>query len=209
MSISESESIPGKIVSIVNTTGRVNSRSVVARRAMSRKHIAFQQGFTLFELIVVIIIVVVIMAMFFDRARFYQEQAEKTAMEGVVGSIESAMTMQFGQLVTRGKSTDLPALVADNPMNWLQKKPRNYAGEYFDPSPATVDKGNWMFDLKSRDLIYVPRHTTYFQTGTDGNNWIRFHIRVDYEHSRLPSLQNRPPQLTGASFLPVEPYSWF
>jgi hypothetical protein len=48
-----------------------------------------------------------------------------------------------------------PTLAQDNPMTWLQQKPRNYAGEYYDPTPGAVAPGHWMFDLKSRDLIYV------------------------------------------------------
>jgi prepilin-type N-terminal cleavage/methylation domain-containing protein len=168
-----------------------------------------QRGFTLFELIVVICIIVVLMGLFFNRVLFYQEQAEKTAMEGVVGTIQSALTMQYGQVLTRGKSSDVAALAQDNPMNWLQKMPRNYAGEFYDPTPLAVESGNWVFDLKSRDLVYVVRSANYFKPGKDGKKWIRFHIAVNYTASRLPSLQNTPPELTGVLFEPVERYSWF
>src|SRR5665647_2492999 len=93
------------------------------------------KGFTLLELIVVITIIVVLMGVFFNRVLFYQEQAEKTAMEGVAGAIQSALTMQYGQILTRGKPSDATALAQDNPMNWLQKKLRNYSGEFYDPTP--------------------------------------------------------------------------
>ncbi len=83
-----------------------------------------ERGFTLIELIVVIIVVVVLMGLFIDRTLFYQEQAEKAAMEGVAGAIQSALTMQYGQIMTRGKPSDVAALAQDNPMSWLQKKPR-------------------------------------------------------------------------------------
>lgn len=168
-----------------------------------------KRGFTLIELVVVITIIVVLMGLFINRALFYQEQAEKTAMEGVAGAIQSALTMQYGQILTRGQSSDMPALALDNPMNWLQKKPRNYSGEFYDPTPLAVASGNWMFDLKSRDLIYVVHNANYFKTGKDGKKWIRFHVAVNYESSRLPSLQNAPRELTGLLFEPVEPYSWF
>jgi prepilin-type N-terminal cleavage/methylation domain-containing protein len=168
-----------------------------------------QRGFTLLELIVVITLIVVMMGLFLDRALFYMEQAEKTAMEEVAGSIQSALTMQYGQLLTRGKPSDVTALVQDNPMNWLQKRPRNYAGEFYDPAPLAVESGNWVFDLKSRELIYVVRNANDFKPGRDGNKWIRFHIAVRQSASRLPSLQNAPQELTGVLFEPVEPYSWF
>jgi hypothetical protein len=149
------------------------------------------------------------MAAFFNRALFYLEQAEKTAMEQVAGAIQSALTMQYGQILTRGKSSDVAALAQDNPMNWLQKKPGNYSGEFYDPSPLAVESGNWVFDLKSRDLVYVVRTANYFKPGKDGKKWIRFHVAIHHENSRLPSLQNAPPELTGMVFEPVEAYSWF
>lgn len=167
------------------------------------------KGFTLLELIVVITIIVVLMGVFFNRVLFYQEQAEKTAMEQVAGAIQSALTMEYGQILTRGKPSDVAALAQDNPMKWLQKLPRNYSGEFYDPTPLAVASGNWMFDLKTRDLIYVVRNGNNFKPGRDGKKWIRFHVAVNYQASRLPSLQNAPPELTGIVFEPVEPYSWF
>lgn len=167
------------------------------------------KGFTLIELIVVIIIIVVMMGLLIDRVLFYQEQAEKTAMEGVAGAIQSALVMQYGQILTRGKPSDTAVLAQDNPMNWLQKKPRNYAGEFYDPTPLTVESGNWVFDLKTRDLVYVVRNANYFKPGKDGKKWIRFHIAIKYEAPRLPSLQGATAELTGTLFEPVEPYSWF
>jgi general secretion pathway protein G len=137
------------------------------------------------------------------------EQAEKTAMVEVAGTIQSALTMQYGQILTRGKLSDVAALAQDNPMNWLQKRPRNYAGEFYDPTPLAVESGNWVFDLKSRDMVYVVRNANYFKPGKDGKKWIRFHIAINYEVSRLPLLQNARPELTGIVFEPVEPYSWF
>ncbi len=168
-----------------------------------------ERGFTFIELIVVIVIIVVMMGLFLDRTMFYLEQAEKTAMEEVSGAIQSSLTMQYGQILTRGKSTDVATLAQDNPVNWLQKKPRNYSGEFYDPTPLAVESGNWMFDLKARELVYVVRNANYFKPGKDGKKWIRFHVAVNYEASRLPSLQNATPELTGILFEPVEPYSWF
>lgn len=162
-------------------------------------------GFTLIELIAVITIVVVMMALFLDRMVYYQERAEKTAMEGVAASIQSALILQFGSMLTQGRSAEVSALVHGNPVNWLQKPPRNYAGEYYDPTPLSVRSGSWMFDLRTRQLIYVPNSTYYFQPGRDGLKWVRFHVVVGYEAAR-PSPTAEP---SGLLFEPVEPYSWF
>lgn len=182
-------------------------------------HPQSSKGFTLIELVIVITLIVFLMGIFMNRVVFYQEQAEKVAMEQVAGAIQSALIMQYGQILTRGKPGDVAVLATDNPMNWLQKKPRNYSGEFYEPTPLSVNSGNWVFDLKSRDLIYVLRNADYFKPGKDGKKWIRFHTALDYEQSHLPSLQDKqgadgdrsgaPAELTGIVFAPVEPYSWF
>ena len=179
------------------------------RGKAATKPLSYACGFSLFELVVVISIVAVLVGIFLNRALYYQEQAEKTAMVGVVGALQSALIMQYGQILARGKTSDIEWLAKDNPMNWLQQKPDNYAGEFHDPTPLAVKPGNWAFDLDSRDLIYVPSLVNNFRPGKDGKQWIRYHVAVQYEPSRLPSLQKAPSELTGMLFEPVEPYSWF
>lgn len=170
---------------------------------------AFESGISLIEMIVSISILAVMASVIPSRVEDYQEQAEKTAMVGVVGAIQTSLTMQYGRILTRGKPSDVEVLKADNPMYWLQQKPTNYAGEFDDPTPLTAEPGNWIFDRNSRDLIYVLKRAKHFKPGADGKQWIRYHVVVHYEHSRLPSLQDAPPELTGIIFEPVEPYSWF
>lgn len=176
---------------------------------VNRKRATSESGFTLIDFVVSMIVVVVLMGVLLDRFMFYQEQTEKLAMEGVVSALDSALILQYGQIMTRGKAGDVVALVQDNPMNWLQKRPRNYTGEFYNPSPQAVESGNWLFDLKSRELIYVIRNHDHFKPGSDGRPWIRFHVATRYDPSRLPSLRDAPPELTGALLEPVEPYAWF
>lgn len=171
-----------------------------------KKHSA--KGFTLFELVVVSIIISILAGLFMNRMLAYQELTEKVAMEQVAASLQTALDLQYAQLQTRGLATDVAPLLIDNPMNFLQKRPRNYAGEFYDATPLSVAPGNWLFDLKSRQLVYVVQHTQHFQADHEGRRWIRFHAISEYEKSRLVSLQNAPAELTGLLFVPVEPYVW-
>ena len=100
------------------------------------------------------------------------------------------------------------ALAIDNPINWLQQKPKNYAGEFFDPTPNTVTPGHWMFDLKSRELIYVLDRSDYFTPGKDGQKWIRFHVKLEYE-SPVGVAAGSKKELASTLFEPTEPYRWF
>lgn len=164
-------------------------------------------GFTLLELIVVICIVAILAGLFLLRVPFYQEQAEKTAMQQVAGAVQSALVLRYGTLMARGAANEkeIGRLTADNPMDWLQQRPENYAGEFYDPTPGAIAPGHWMFDLKTRELVYVPSGTEYFKPGRDGKKWIRFRVQLGYE----PAL-GRPEstELTATLFQPVEPYHW-
>ena len=164
------------------------------------------RGFTLIELIVVISIVAVLIGSLLYRVSGYQEQAEKAAMQQVVGALQSALTMQYGSLMAHGKEAQVTRLVTENPMDWLSKVPENYSGEFYAPTPGSVAPGNWVFDLKTRDLIYVVNRGKHFKPGRDGYKWIRFHVKLDYQ--RLPAGGNGK-ALTGVLFAPVEPYDWF
>jgi len=166
------------------------------------------RGFTLIELIVVITVIVILAGLFLVRIPGYQEQAEKAAMQQVEGALQTALVLRYGALMTRGAANEkeLSALAADNPMNWLQRLPPNYRGEYYDPTPRTVAPGNWMFDLKSRDLIYVVDHGDAFTPGKDGKKWIRFHARLGY--APMLGQAQAGKELVSTLFEPTEPYHW-
>ena len=183
-----------------------HSTSRTQSSVLSPQH--FHRGFTLLELIVVISIVAILAGSLLSRIPYYQEQAEKAAMEQTVGALQSALVMRYGALMAHGAANEkeLKALAADNPMNWLQQKPSNYAGEYFDPAPQAIPFGYWFYDLKSHDLVYSIGHAENFKPGKDGRKWIRFHTRIVSE----PVL-GRPEsgkEVTATLIEPTERYHW-
>lgn len=169
------------------------------------------RGFTLIEMVVVVTIVAILYTVFLNRVWFYQERAEKAAMVEIEGALQSALVMQYGRLLVRGRESEITGLAQENPMKWLQKIPRNYAGEFYDPQPDSVEPGSWVFDLKTRELIFILNRADYFIPGKDGQKWIRFRVRLMYEPA-LPALGKRGKpykELAGTLFEPVEPYRWF
>lgn len=165
------------------------------------------KGFTLIELVIVITIVVALIAVSLNRLGDYQEQAEKTAMVEVAGTIQNALLMQFGRMVVRGQEAKIGTLESDNPMTWLARVPANYAGEFPGLEPEAVPAGNWAFDLKSHELIYVPQRTESFVPAKDGNKWVRYRVRLLYD-PLLTGTGSSGKILAGALFEPVEPYRW-
>jgi general secretion pathway protein G len=166
-------------------------------------------GFTLIELIVVIAVLSVLIATFLNRVEFYQELAEKTAMEQNIGAIQNALTLQHSKHYVRGNLDDISLLPTENPMKWLQTLPQNYAGEFFDPKPTSVLPGSWIFDTKSHELIYVLNRTDHFVPGKDNGKWIRFHIEEQYEAIKNNSVAGQNKELAGTVFAPIEKVHWF
>lgn len=171
------------------------------------------KGFTLIELVVVITIIVILTGALLTRIWFYQEQAEKAAMEQVAGALQSAMVLQFGHLLVHGREADAKNLLTENPIRWLMRAPPNYAGEFDGIRPAAIEPGNWAFDLQTRELIYVPDRSDYFVPGKDGLKWVRYRARLEYEQvpgAAVPRGASKgDEEISGVLFEPVERYQWF
>ncbi|MBI2313135.1 MAG: type II secretion system protein [Betaproteobacteria bacterium] len=168
-----------------------------------------EHGFTLFELILVIIIVSGLAVVAFDRLFVYQEAAEKAAMEQVAGSLQSAANLQFSRLVVRANLEGVARLMEENPVDWLVRKPDNYAGEFYDPGPGEVALGNWYYDRKDRTLVYLVRRGEHFTVPGDDAKRVGYRLKIVYNRrgtDREASASGAG--VAGVVFEPVHPYSW-
>jgi general secretion pathway protein G len=164
------------------------------------------KGYTIFELLVVICVISLLLITFFHRVQFYQEHVEKAKMIGVVVAIQDALLFQQGRLLASGDDSGFAAIVTENPVSLLAEKPDNYAGEFYDPAAGALVRGKWVFDLKTRDLIYLPEHEGHLTIAGKGESkWLRYRV----------TLKQRPEQgkparkiFTGITFEPVEVYRW-
>lgn len=164
-------------------------------------------GFTLIELVIVISLVAVLAGMLLSRVLIYQEMAEKAAMQQVVSALQSALVLQYGHRMALGMGPELNNIVNENPMEWLARKPGNYAGELKGVKPGVIESGSWAFDNQSHELIYIPNHAAYFTPAKDGLKWARFRTRFVYEP--IPGKKNRGrKELAAVVFSAVEPYQW-
>jgi prepilin-type N-terminal cleavage/methylation domain-containing protein len=168
--------------------------------AMRSKH----AGLTLVELIVVVCIIALCATLLFERLRFYQEAAEKAAMEYTVAVVKSALQLRIAAMLLRGEGKDIGSLARANPVEWLMEPPLGYRGEFRAPHPD-VPRGSWYFDATRRELVYVPDLDGHLERLADGSKRIRFRVQVD-EPKESDSERRR---VTGMRVEAVAPYTWF
>ena len=167
-----------------------------------------QAGFTLFELIVVICIVAVTAGILLNRLRFYEEAAEKAALQQTAAAIKSALQMRVAAYMIAGRDNQIENLRNENPVTWLQENPTDYAGEFYADAYARVRPGSWYYDRTRRELIYVINLGDNFRPGPDARKWVRYKVRIEYD---TVLEQGAPPRkvLSAVSFAPVQAYAWF
>ncbi|MGZ5885091.1 MAG: type II secretion system protein [Burkholderiaceae bacterium] len=166
-------------------------------------------GFTLIEMIVTISIIAILMAALLNRILWYQEQAEKAAMEQTLGIMRSALNLQFANLAAQGRVKEVPSLLEQNPMAWLAQRPSNYLGEFYAPKSEDVVSGYWYFDLQKRNLIYSVNNNAHFHS--EERNRIRFQVRLvtGSIHSQGQNEKSDNKNIEGVILEQVVPYSWF
>lgn len=125
-----------------------------------------QAGSGYFEFAVVGIIFAILCGFLLQKLQFYQQEAERLAAEQVVTSLRAALASRAASLYLRGKDAELPDLARQNPMDWLERRPPNYAGEFDTTNAAAVPSGHWYFDRSSATLSYVLNKRGFFGGST-------------------------------------------
>lgn len=124
------------------------------------------RGFTLLEFSVTVLVTAALSALLLNRFDFYRDQAEMAAARQVVGALRTALHTRAAQLRVAGREDELRALAADNPMNWLVRRPDNYLGEYYSPDAARIGRSGWVFDPRDKSLVYMLPDAESFSFGT-------------------------------------------
>lgn len=115
----------------------------------------------------------VFMIVFLERALYYREYAEKTAMDMTVANIRIGLRYRVADLMLANRMSEIPTLADENPMNWLEDKPDNYLGERASTTAANAD-GMWYFDPQNRELIYTVSNRRHFLPSAYRDFTIRF-----------------------------------
>jgi general secretion pathway protein G len=160
------------------------------------------RGFTMIELILVVVLVSVVAVVGIDRLLYYQERAEKAAMDATLASFKMGLQIHSAELAIANQLSDVATLERENPVRWLDAPPPNYGGEYRSPG----EPGNWYFAPKQAELVYVAKNNSYLRLPGETNE-LRFKVRLRYDDIQIADGKNRVP--VGISIVAVTPYNWF
>lgn len=162
-----------------------------------------KRGFTLFELVTAMVVILLLGTVFLERLRFYQEMAEKAAMEATLRQIKTGLQIRLAELIIESRQGEAMQLEIEDPTRWLDTPPSNYAGLYRErPGP-----GAWYFDPRELELVYVANtgHRLKLDGATDSKE-IRFRARLLKD--RVLGAGGTMESVTGVTLTPIHPYRW-
>ncbi|MBZ0105786.1 MAG: prepilin-type N-terminal cleavage/methylation domain-containing protein [Sulfuricella denitrificans] len=166
-------------------------------------------GFSLLELMVVAALLAVLAGLLLNRLHYYQEAAEKMNMETTVGTLRSALLLKIAEYMTAGKSIEYEQIAQENPIDWLEIKPPNYAGAFSGPPPDTMPRGSWYFNSTGRTLVYQVNNGRYFMPDSHGEKQARFRlVLIRGVIQGREALGDFPMPASGVKLEAVEPYRW-
>ncbi len=161
-----------------------------------------ERGFSLLELVVSLTVAAVLVGVFLDRALYYREQAEKSAMERVALDLRSSVNLRVAELVLRSSFGELAALPEQNPLDLLEQKPTNYLGVLPLPPGAEIRPGNWYFDKFSKEVVYYVDSGRYFASGEKGRMRVAWRVKLVQGTDGAAAPRWARLEL-------VQPYRWF
>ena len=132
-----------------------------------------QPGASRFELLVCVALIGVFMAVFLERALYYQEYAEKMAMDMTVENMRTGLRYRVADLMLANRMSQISTLADENPMDWLADKPDNYFGERASATAPHSD-GMWYFDRQKRELVYTVNNRRHFLPSVNRDFTVRF-----------------------------------
>jgi len=178
----------------------------------STKHLVYlqdQKGFSFLELVLVIIIIGLLLIVAIEKLLILKVEAERTAMETILGNLRSAISLQVADHITKGKVAELAKAHKTNPMVWLSVRPDNYIGVLDEPDPTDIKPYTWYFDKYNNELVYKVGNADYFESKSKDVKRARFKLKLDYTDADNNGRYS--PQLDeihGLTLNSVEPYTW-
>jgi len=165
-----------------------------------------QCGASFVEFAVSTALIGIFVGVLLERALYYQEYAEKVAMESTAENIRTGLRYKVADLILANRMSEIPTLADENPVNWLGKRPPNYLGE-LESAPSEEAKGQWHFDKRNRELVYTVNNRRHFSPSL----YRDFSVRYRVMRVSAGAVTDSSPKSAGTwvSLVLVAEYGWF
>ena len=169
------------------------------------------RDYSLFELVAAGAVILVIVGVLLDQIRYYQEQAERSAMRSTVALLQSALAVHAMAVLVNGDPARIGRLEGENPMDWLAQQPANYAGAFYGQPPERIQGGGWYFDRSALRLVYQVWRGEHFESpSADKQEIQQIRFRVFAEYGEFEgSGRGATRVLKRLQIGPDKPYQWF
>jgi general secretion pathway protein G len=154
-----------------------------------------QSGYTLFELAICVAVLAALAGLLLVRVQAYSAQAERAAVNQLVETLRTALQLRISDAKRTGGKNSLSRLLDENPLDWLDRKPDNYVGEYYAPEIEKIPPGNWLFDRRDKTLKYLPSSRDFYSISA--TKFLRFKVESAQLLGRIPVQEGRAQELAG------------
>lgn len=145
-----------------------------------------QSGFSLLELAVAFGIVGIFSGVLLYKMLDMEAFAERTIVDLTIANLRTGLRYRTGDLLIRDRVSEISTLADENPVNWLQANPPNYAGE-FEGEPGVDLRGKWYFDKSRHELVYTVNNRRHFLPGSGQDYTVRWHaVRMQARENANP-----------------------
>lgn len=137
----------------------------------------FRKGWSpsIFELCVVTMAYGTLGVVTMDRLKVYQDEAERVELKWTVAAMRNSVEARTAAMAILGKDQEIQAFIGENPVNFLDRIPRNYLGELHSPSTSELPAGFWFFDKSDKSLNYLLKNGNSLAKGQP--NMLKYKIK--------------------------------
>ncbi|HWQ40086.1 MAG TPA: hypothetical protein VNM24_16000 [Burkholderiales bacterium] len=164
-----------------------------------------QVGASRFELLLAVSIIAIVAGVLLERLAFYQEYAEKVAMDLTIAAMRAGLRSRVADLLIADRVSEISTLAEENPVRWLDREPGNYLGE-LDGPPQEEPRGKWYFDRGRQELVYTANNRRFFTPSVYRDYTVR--LRAMRIQARVvPAGKKAEPEWV--ALVIVNDYRWF
>ena len=132
-----------------------------------------RHGFTLIELLSVIVVIGILSTVAIPKFLELRVEAEKAAVETMLGSLESAMSIYASRQYMNGSS-----ITVHNPFDDFSNIPENYYGVNDPVTPANTPDRTWSYRTSGNWIMYNPKVSISGGWLNQGERFIIYKVEV-------------------------------